>query len=90
MNLIIQFKSIIFSFCYGFVLHMLYNIFYKYLNLCKKRYKCLNNLLFFINSSLIYFVLIKLINNGVIHIYFLISLLLGYLLFDFINNKKIK
>ena len=39
------------------------------------------NILFCINLGLVYFLLIKVINYGVIHIYFVLSFILGFSLF---------
>lgn len=86
MNLELQILSLIFSFSFGIVLSYLYNLFYNFLNYKIRRYNILINILFFLNVFLIYFILLILINDGIIHIYFLFLLILGFLLF--LNKSK--
>lgn len=86
MNLELQILSLIFSFSFGIVLSYLYNLFYNFLNYKIRRYNILINILFFLNVFLIYFILLIRINDGIIHIYFLFLLILGFLLF--LNKSK--
>ncbi len=86
MNLEIQIQSLISSFVYGLYISLMYNIFYKYLYSKKVIIKVLLNCLFTIINSLTYFFILMLINKGTIHIYFLISLISGFL----IGNKSTK
>ena len=86
MNLELQILSLIFSFSFGIVLSYLYNLFYNFLNYKIRRYNILINILFFLNVFLIYFIMLILINDGIIHIYFLFLLILGFLLF--LNKSK--
>ncbi len=81
MNLEIQILSLIFSFMFGIVISYFYNLFYNLINIKVKRFRILINLLFFLNLFLIYYVLLLLINDGVIHIYFILLLFLGFILF---------
>ena len=80
MELKIQIYSLLFSFLYGILFFFLVNINYKYLYHKKIIIKIIINILFIINNVLIYFIIMKLINNGVLHIYFLFTILGGYLL----------
>ena len=89
MNLELQILSLIFSFSFGIVLSYLYNLFYNFLNYKIRRYNILINILFFLNVFLIYFILLILINDGIIHIYFLFLLILGFLLF-LIKSKALR
>ena len=86
MSLELQILSLIFSFSFGIVLSYLYNLFYNFLNYKIRRYNILINILFFLNVFLIYFIMLILINDGIIHIYFLFLLILGFLLF--LNKSK--
>lgn len=91
MTLEIQLLSLIFSFAFGIILSYLYNISYNMLNHEKLKYKILINILMFLDMFLIYFILLKIINNGVIHLYFLLVLFLGFCLFvnKSINLRKL-
>lgn len=90
MDLKIQLLSILFSFGFGILSSYLYNLSYNFIYKTSILYKIVINLLFCINLGLIYFLLLKIINNGVIHIYFILSFILGFGLFvnkyDFIRN----
>lgn len=86
MELETQILSIIFSFGYGIICSYLVNINYNFIYNTSILYKVLINILFCLDLALIYFILIKVINYGVVHIYFVISFLLGFLLF--VNKFK--
>lgn len=76
-----QLLSLLFSFAYGILTSYLYNLSYNFLYKTKIYYKILINILFSLIIFLIYFLLIKVINYGVIHIYFIFSYLIGFILF---------
>lgn len=86
MNLKLQILSLLFSFSYGIISSYLYNINYNFLYKSTILYRIVINLLFCINLGLVYFILIKIINNGIVHIYFILSLILGFSLF--VNKYK--
>lgn len=86
MSLQEQILSFIFSFCYGIIFSYLYNLNYKFIYNTKILYKVLINILFCLDLFLIYFVLLLRINDGIIHIYFLIVFFLGFYLFK--NKHK--
>lgn len=81
MDLKIQLLSIIFSFGFGILSSYLYNLSYNFIYKTSILYKIVINLLFCINLGLIYFLLLKIINNGIVHIYFVLSFILGFGLF---------
>lgn len=81
-----QLLSFIFSFGYGIIVSYFYNLNYNFIYKSSILYKIVINFLFCINMGLIYFLLMRVINNGVIHIYFVMSFLGGFLLF--INKYK--
>ncbi len=79
MQLEEQIFSLIFSLLYGiFVMYI-----YDYLNVNKmaKKYKILNIIFFCINITLIYFLLCKRINNGSIHVYFILAFIVGIIIY---------
>lgn len=82
MKLDIQLQSIIFSFSYGIIVSYLYNISYSFLYKTSILYRIVINLLFCIDVGLIYFLLLKVINYGVVHIYFVMVFLISFILFS--------
>ena len=81
MNLSTQILSLLFSFGYGIIVSYLFNLNYNFIYKTSLLYKIVINILFCINLGLIYFLLIKVINYGVVHIYFVLMFLLGFSLF---------
>ena len=79
MNLKIQIISFIFSFIYGIFLFILIFLQRKILFCRNKRRKIFTNSLFCIVISILYFIFIYFINNGVLHLYFLLLIIFGFL-----------
>lgn len=75
----IQVKSIIFSFIYGGIFSLLLTLNYKFLYNYNGIKKFLINIFFIIDNVLLYFIILNYINNGIVHLYFLISILIGFL-----------
>lgn len=71
---------------------VVYNLCYKYLFNVKEIYKFLNNLLFFIDHTLIYYIVFYKINKGIISIYFILLTTLFFILTNsyFTNKMSIK
>lgn len=88
MELGIQLKTLIFSFAYGILFSYLLKLNYKYLFDSKLVYKIIITILFVFNTCLLYFLGLRLINNGVFHVYFLLILIIGYLFGNYLLNKK--
>lgn len=88
MTLKIQILSILFSFLYGNILFWLLELNYKLLYEGKVFYRIAISFLFVMIMSLIYFICMVRINNGILHIYFYFVLLTGYLL-SFVIYRKI-
>lgn len=78
MSLSEQVLSIGFSFIYGVVLSFLYNFNYNLLFNKEKVFKIVFNILFVLDLVLIYFLIIKKINGGIIHPYFYLLIILGF------------
>lgn len=91
MSLKTQLLSLGFSFVFGFFFMLLIKFNYKFLFLSKKLIRIIGSFLFVFDMALLYFLIIKIINNGILHIYFLFMLLLGsyagYSLLKYISNK---
>lgn len=89
MNLKLQIYSLLFSFFFGIFLAFLFihlsKYFFKYNNL-------LSNFLVFLFSmsmSILYFLILLKLNNGILHIYFLILIILGFIIYLY-NFYKIR
>jgi len=90
MELGIQLKTLIFSFVFGILFSYFLKLNYKYLFKSKLVYKILITILFVFNTCLLYFLVLRLINNGIFHVYFLLILIIGYLFGNYLLNRKQK
>ena len=90
MTLKIQIISLIVSFLYGIFFSFLLNINYKIIYNENKFKKIIGTFLFIIFNSLLYFYILLKINNGIVHIYCIFSIITGYIMENFVINKKIK
>ena len=79
MNLSIQLQSLLISFIFGLCFSYLIRLQYKYLFYSKIYVKIGLSFLLSIDSFLLYFLVLRLVNYGVFHYYFLIMLILGYI-----------
>ena len=86
MTLEVQIQSIIYSFVYGLFFSFLLNFNYRFLFLGKRVYRILINFLFIVDNVLLYFILLRYINYGEMHYYFLLLVILGY----FVGNHTTK
>ena len=86
MTLEIQIQSLFTSFVYGLFLSFTFNILYKYLYINKKILKTIITILYTLTIVLIYFNILLIINNGIVHPYFIIMLIIGFIT----GNKKTK
>ena len=91
IDLKIQIISILFSFVFGFVFYILVFLNRYVLFNVKKYIQIVSTFLFMFDMSLLYFICIKFINNGIMHPYFLLSFLFGFwlcfLLLDKLSKK---
>lgn len=90
MNLKVQLLSLGFSFVFGVIFSILVKLNYRVLFNVKKHIQILSNFLFLLDVSLCYFVCIKIINNGILHIYFLILFFIGWYFGKVILDKILK
>lgn len=81
MTLEEQLLSLIFSVAYGIIISYLYNLNYKFIYKTDILYKILINFLFVTNITLVYFILLSKINNGIMHKYLLIVSIIIFLIF---------
>jgi hypothetical protein len=87
MPLNLQIASFIFSVVFGIGLSLSINLSYKYMYEGKWWFKILINLFFVIDIVLIYFIGLKIINDGVLHVYFILMVIFGYLIAESIRKK---
>ena len=88
MILRIQIFSLLYSFFYAIVFYILLEINHKILYNGKLFYRIIISFLFVIVNSLLYFLFLIKINNGILHIYFFFSMFTGYLL-SFVIYRKL-
>ena len=90
MSLKIQVFSFVFSFVYGFVFSFLLKINYNVLFMSRKLLSFFSNFLFMFDISLLYFLIIRYINEGILHFYFLILFFVGWFLGNFLLDIIVK
>ena len=79
MELNIQIYSFIYSFLFGGIFYFLLDLFSRISCKVKKIIKAIFSVLFILLIAISYFLGLLFINNGVVHIYFLLSILVGYI-----------
>ena len=89
MSLEVQIQSLIYSFVFGIFFSYTINLNYRYLFSSTKVFKIIINFLFILVHVLLYFILLKMINSGVLHIYFLLVMLIG-VLFGHYYSKRLR
>lgn len=89
MNLKMQVFSLIFSFFYGSLFSVLVNINYIFLFNRRKLFRIVFTIIFVFFISLLYFFIINIINNGIIHFYFFLFILSGFYI-SFPYSKKLR
>ena len=80
MILSTQIKLIIFSLIYGMFLSVTLNINYKYIYKTKFIYKLLVSTAYVSFNILLYFYILLKINNGILHYYSFICIVLGFII----------
>ena len=88
MILKIQIFSLLYSFIYGIIFYILLEVNQKLLYEGKIVYRIIISFLFVIFISLLYFLILIKINNGILHLYFFLTMFTGYLL-SFVIYKKL-
>ena len=79
MELNIQIYSFIYSFLFGGIFYFLLDLLSRISCKVKKIIKVIFSVLFILLIAISYFLGLLFINNGVVHIYFLLSILVGYI-----------
>lgn len=89
MNLTIQLNLLAFSFFYGIFVSLLINLNYKLLYNENKLIKILSTILFVGVNVLLYFIILLRINNGILHFYSLLIIVVGFILENYIERKLV-
>ena len=79
MELRVQIYSFIVSFLFGCCFYYMLDLFNKLTIKFKLVLKIIFSFFFIMLMSLLYFFILLYVNNGVVHIYFLLSILVGYI-----------
>ena len=87
MSLKIQIYSVLYSFLFGIYFSYILKLFKKYIYNNNIIIKTVSNLVIVIINSFIYFIGINKINNGILHPYTFITLILGFYFIDIIYKK---
>jgi len=90
MNLDTQLKLLLFSFMYGLFLSFMININQKYLYSNNTILKIIFTFFFILAHTFLYFIILQKINDGIIHIYSIISIVLGFFIEHYIRKKVVK
>ena len=79
MNIKLQIITLLFSFLYGIFFSFFLSLNYKFIYSDKKIFKTIISFLVVIISVLIYFIILKKINNGIFHVYEILCIILGFI-----------
>ena len=90
MDLQTQIRVVIFSFIFGIFFALMIDINHKFLYSNKKVLKIIFTFLFVLVNVFIYFLILKKINDGIMHIYSIICIILGFFIEHLIKNKVVK
>jgi len=88
MALNLQLKALIVSFVYGIMISYLIKMQYRYLFSGKFILQIVVDSLFVFDIFLVYFLMLRYINNGAFHIYFLLLIIVGYVLGNKLINRN--
>lgn len=87
MEIQLQLLSILISFFFGIFFSILTNLNYRYLFSKHIWFKTTFTVIYILDMALLYFLVMKMLNNGIIHSYFLLFVGLGFL-FSFIKLSR--
>lgn len=87
MKLSIQIYSLIYSLIYGGIFYLLLDLFNKFTSMKKVYLKVILSWIFVTGMAILYFIGLLYINYGVLHIYFLLSIVCGYVIVYLIHKS---
>jgi len=85
----LQLLSFLVSFLFGFIFHLFSNFHFKITDRYSILLKYIATFLFLLDAVLVYILILYYLNGGILHIYFLIFVFLGFFLFG-ILQKRVK
>lgn len=80
MSLKLQIYSVFFSFLFGIFFSVTLLFIYKKIKLKKRAWRVLFNLLFILTHTFLYYFILEKVNNGILHPYCILSILVGFIL----------
>lgn len=83
----IQLLSFLVSFFFGFFFHILTRIHFKFTESYPTLLKYLTTFLFILNIVLLYLLILYYLNGGVLHVYFLIFVFLGFFFYGVLSRN---
>lgn len=89
MELKTQIYLLIFSFFYGIIFSLLMSLNHRFLYNEKKYLKILSTFIFILIAVLAYFIVLFKINYGILHVYSLIIVVLGFILENIVEIKLV-
>ncbi len=87
MNLSLQVSSVLVSLLFGLFFSLELNYIYVRVKFKKKLFKILYNLLFVFINVLMYYLVLEKTNNGILHPYCILTILVGFFLTEYILLK---
>lgn len=87
MSLTVQINTLLFSLIFGVFFSFLLFFLYKIINKLKGVYKTILTFIFVITSSLLYFMILRKINYGIMHLYNILAIVVGYIIGNYLINK---
>ena len=87
MTLSIQIYSFIFSFIFGIFVFYILLINHKVFEKSREIIKYISHIMLFVNFSLLYFLILKKLNEGIVHPYFLFFVFVGFTLSWLLQKK---
>lgn len=87
MVLKIQIYSFLVSFFYGIFFYFMLEINSRFIYSSNKVIKVISSFLFILFNAILYFIILLKVNNGYIHIYFFLCILVGYIMCKVVVKK---
>jgi len=93
MDINVQIKTLLISFVYGIFFSFFLGLNYKFIYSDKKIFKIIISFLIVILNVLVYFIILKKVNNGIFHIYEILALISGVIIENWLSGivaKRVK
>ena len=90
MDIRTQIITIFVSFIFGIIFSLQLSLTYKYLYSNKKIFKVIFSFLIVLVNTLLYFILLKKFNDGILHVYGIIFIIIGFIAEIFVKSFIVK